>query len=63
MNATISIKNECRTGSDSVIGQAVRGSPWLTLSSMGIGTYLGSADDETDEQVTCAIILSVMHAM
>lgn len=44
-------------------GQAVRGSPWLTLSSLGIGTYLGNEDPFTDEQVTCAIIMSVYHAM
>ena len=28
----------------------MRGAPWLHLSSLGIGTYLGDADDETDAQ-------------
>jgi len=32
-------------------GQRVRGEPWLYLSSLGIGSYLGDADEETDERV------------
>ena len=34
----------------SAAGQRMRGAPWLHLSSLGIGTYLGDADDETDAQ-------------
>eukprot|EP01025_Chloroclados_australasicus_P034166 TRINITY_DN3499_c0_g1_i3.p1 TRINITY_DN3499_c0_g1~~TRINITY_DN3499_c0_g1_i3.p1 ORF type:complete len:344 (+),score=27.12 TRINITY_DN3499_c0_g1_i3:638-1669(+) len=33
--------------------------PWLTLSSIGVGTYLGNQDQETDEHVTSAIIKAV----
>lgn len=29
----------------------MRGSPWLHLSSLGIGTYLGNEDEETDAVV------------
>ena len=29
----------------------MRGSPWLHLSSLGIGTYLGDEDDDTDALV------------
>lgn len=42
-----------------VTGHTLRGDPWLSLSSMGIGTYLGAEDDETDELVTAAVITSV----
>ncbi|CAL8464817.1 g4352 [Coccomyxa elongata] len=40
-------------------GQQMRGAPWLHLSSLGVGTYLGERDARTDEQVTTAIIASV----
>lgn len=33
-------------------GQRVRGDPWLYLSSLGIGSYLGEADATTDELVS-----------
>ena len=33
-------------------GQQMRGAPWLHLSSLGIGTYLGDADDATDAQAS-----------
>ena len=42
-----------------VKGHALRGDPWLTLSSMGTGTYLGNEDADTDELVAAAIITSV----
>ena len=29
----------------------MRGDPWLYLSSLGIGSYLGEADAATDELV------------
>ncbi len=29
----------------------MRGAPWLHLSSLGVGTYLGETDARTDEQV------------
>lgn len=32
-------------------GQKMRGSPWLHLSSLGTGTYLGDEDDKTDAAV------------
>ena len=34
----------------STAGQRMRGAPWLHLSSLGIGTYMGDADDDTDAQ-------------
>lgn len=37
----------------------LRSDPWLSLSSMGIGTYLGAEDAETDELVAAAVITSV----
>ena len=37
----------------------MRGDPWLFLSSLGTGTYLGAADKETDEAVAAAIVLAV----
>ncbi|KAK9917236.1 hypothetical protein WJX75_002180 [Coccomyxa subellipsoidea] len=40
-------------------GQRMRGAPWLHLSSLGIGTYLGNSNPETDETVTTSIIASV----
>ena len=40
-------------------GHTLRGDPWLTLSSLGIGTYLGGEDDNTDEMVASAVLLSV----
>ena len=42
-----------------VKGHVLRGDPWLTLGSMGVGTYLGAEDDDTDELVAAAIITSV----
>lgn len=42
-----------------VTGHTLRGDPWLSLSSMGVGTYLGAEDDETDELVAAAVITSV----
>lgn len=30
----------------------MRGAPWLHLSSLGIGTYLGDEDAETDAQAS-----------
>ena len=33
-------------------GQQMRGAPWLHLSSLGIGTYLGDADAATDAQAS-----------
>lgn len=42
-----------------VTGHAMRGDPWLSLSSLGIGTYLGAEDEETDELVAAAVITSV----
>lgn len=44
---------------DMLPGHTLRSDPWLTLSSLGVGTYLGAEDDETDEMVASAIILSV----
>ena len=44
---------------DMLPGHTLRGDPWLTLSSLGIGTYLGDEDDNTDEIVASATILSV----
>lgn len=40
-------------------GHSMRTDPWLTLSSLGTGTYLGLEDDDTDEQVASAIIISI----
>lgn len=40
-------------------GHNLRGDPWLTLSSLGTGTYLGAEDDNTDEMVASAVVLSV----
>ncbi|KAK9821777.1 hypothetical protein WJX81_000061 [Elliptochloris bilobata] len=40
-------------------GQTVRGDPWLCLSSLGIGSYLGEADAVTDELVTTAVLNSL----
>lgn len=34
-----------------VAGDGMRTRPWPMLSSLGVGTYLGSEDDDTDEQV------------
>ena len=42
-----------------VKGHTLRGDPWLSLSSIGIGTYLGPEDAETDELVAAAVITSV----
>ncbi|DBB01812.1 TPA: hypothetical protein ACH3X1_000424 [Trebouxia sp. C0004] len=42
-------------------GHNIRGDPWLTLSTLGIGTYLGAEDTETDEQVAAAVISSVQQ--
>ena len=42
-----------------VKGHTLRGDPWLSLSSMGMGTYLGAEDAETDELVAAAVITSV----
>lgn len=42
-----------------VSGHTLRSDPWLSLSSMGIGTYLGAEDAETDELVAAAVITSV----
>ena len=41
----------------SAAGQRMRGAPWLHLSSLGIGTYLGDADDETDAQARAGTYL------
>ena len=35
----------------------MRGAPWLHLSSLGIGTYMGDADDETDAQARACTYL------
>jgi aryl-alcohol dehydrogenase-like predicted oxidoreductase len=40
-------------------GQRVRSTPWVTLSSLGVGTYLGDEDDRTDAAVTRAVHASV----
>lgn len=40
-------------------GQGMRLRPWLKLSSLGVGTYLGSETDEEDEKVTCGVIETV----
>lgn len=37
----------------------LRGHPWLRLSSIGLGTYLGPADRETSEAVTSAAVISL----
>lgn len=42
-------------------GQKMRGAPWLHLSSLGMGTYLGDADDRTDEQVNPIRIASMFR--
>ena len=42
-----------------VKGHSLRGDPWLTLSSMGTGTYLGAEDTHTDEIVAAAVITGV----
>jgi len=42
-------------------GHNMRGDPWLTLSTLGVGTYLGAEDTETDEQVAAAVITSVQQ--
>ena len=42
-------------------GQKLRGDPWLTLSSLGVGTYLGTASLEDDITATAAIVQSVSH--
>lgn len=42
-------------------GHNMRGDPWLTLSSLGVGTYLGAEDAGTDELVAAAIITSVQQ--
>ena len=44
-----------------VPGHSMRGDPWLTLSSAGIGTYLGAEDAATDEVVASAVITSVQR--
>jgi aryl-alcohol dehydrogenase-like predicted oxidoreductase len=44
-------------------GQKVRGLPWLKLSSIGVGTYMGADDDDTDEQVVSATLLSVARGV
>jgi hypothetical protein len=40
-------------------GQRVRSNPWVMLSSLGVGTYLGAEDDATDAAVTRAVHASV----
>jgi len=35
----------------------MRGAPWLHLSSLGIGTYLGDADDATDVEASTPPLL------
>ena len=42
-------------------GHSMRGDPWLTLSSVGVGTYLGAEDATTDEMVAAAVITSVQQ--
>ncbi|DBB14762.1 TPA: hypothetical protein ACH3X3_004374 [Trebouxia sp. C0006] len=42
-------------------GHNMRGDPWLTLSTLGVGTYLGAEDMETDEQVAAAVITGVQQ--
>ena len=38
-------------------GQRMRGAPWLHLSSLGVGTYMGDADEETDAQARACTYL------
>lgn len=33
----------------------------ILLSSLGMGTYLGEADDLTDEQTLCALLFTITH--
>ena len=40
-------------------GQKLRGDPWLMLSSLGVGTYLGEPSVQDDIAQAAAIILSV----
>ena len=42
-------------------GHSMRGDPWLTLSSVGVGTYIGAEDAATDEMVASAVITSVQQ--
>ncbi|KAK9814130.1 hypothetical protein WJX72_001053 [[Myrmecia] bisecta] len=38
--------------------QRLRADPWVLLGSIGVGTYLGNEDEETDEHMTAAVISS-----
>ena len=40
----------------------MRGAPWLHLSSLGIGTYVGDADEETDAQVRACTYLTTPNS-
>lgn len=40
-------------------GQGMRLRPWIMLSSLGIGTYLGEESNEEDERVIAGIIEAV----
>lgn len=51
-----------RHQSDCATGHFRQGND-LTVSSLGIGTYLGQPDDETDRRVTDAIVESVRHGL
>ena len=42
-------------------GQKLRGDPWLYLSSLGVGTYLGTTSLEDDTAATAAIVQSAIH--
>ena len=42
-------------------GQKLRGDPWLYLSSLGVGTYLGTSSREDDLAATAAVVQSVAH--
>ncbi|GMH42510.1 hypothetical protein BSKO_10429 [Bryopsis sp. KO-2023] len=44
-----------------VPNQHLRSDPWLTLSTLGVGTYLGSADEDTDNAVASGIVMSIAH--
>eukprot|EP00803_Ostreobium_quekettii_P010925 evm.model.scf_1074.1 EVM.evm.TU.scf_1074.1 scf_1074:17317-22172(-) len=46
-------------GDYAIEGQKLRGDPWLMLSSLGVGTYLGAEDEQTDKDVTAAILQSL----
>ena len=40
-------------------GQGMRLRPWITLSSLGVGTYLGEETDAEDARVTSGVVLTV----